>query len=340
MKFMLNVCVVGFGAIGPVHAKAAARSEYAACYAICDCLKERADKAAKLYGAKAYYNFEDVLADKNIDVIHICTPHYLHKEMAVSALKAGKNIVLEKPAAMTLSELSEMEEVYKMSDKKACIVLQNRMNTSVAEMKRLIKEDKSLGKMLGIAGFMTWRRDGEYYKRDSWRGRWATEGGALLINQAVHMIDLIDWLGGGIKSVKSSISNKSLDGIIETEDTSDSLFIFKSGVHGVFYATNAFGADSPFRIEAVFENATLRYADTRLYKIENGVKIIAEDFATDICGKKCWGGGHARVINDFYNALINGGEDYIDLKDGLHSAKVMLSMYKDKNPERKDWVNI
>ena len=337
---MLNACIVGFGAIGPVHAKAAARSEYAKCYAICDIVKERADKACAMYGAKAFYSFDEAIKDKNIDVVHICTPHYLHAEMAEKALLNGKNIVLEKPAAMSLEELSRLEEVYKRTDKRACIMLQNRTNTCIEKMRSMARNDTSLGKMLGIAGFMTWSRGEEYYKKDAWRGKWATEGGALLINQAVHIIDLIDLLGGGIKAVKSSISNKSLNGIIEAEDTCDSLFLFENGMRGVFYATNAFCVDSPFRIELVFENAALRYADTRLYRIDNDVKIIAEDFVVGLGGKRCWGGGHAKVIDDFYNALLNGTNNYIDLADGLHSARVMLSMYSDRTIRNDAWIKI
>lgn len=337
---MLNACIVGFGAIGPVHARAAARSEYAKCYAVCDIAVERADKAAALYGAKAFYSFDDVIDDKNIDVVHICTPHYLHAEMAQKALLSGKNIVLEKPAAMTLAELSRLREVYERSGKKACIMLQNRTNTCIEKIKSMVENDGSLGKMRGIAGFMTWRRDEEYYKRDSWRGKWATEGGALLINQAVHVIDLIDLLGGGIKAVKSSLSNKSLNGIIEAEDTCDSLFLFENGMRGVFYATNAYCTDSPFRIEIVFENATLRYEDTRLYRIDDEVKVIAEDFVVGTGGKKCWGSGHAKVIDDFYKALSKGKGDYIDLKDGLHSAGVMLSMYGGRDIQSSDWIKV
>jgi len=100
MENKKNACVVGYGAVGPIHAKSLAKSEYANMYAICDCIPERADKGARLYGAKAIYDFDEMLTDKNIDVVHICTPHYLHKDMAIKALSAGKNIVLEKPIAM------------------------------------------------------------------------------------------------------------------------------------------------------------------------------------------------------------------------------------------------
>lgn len=336
---MKNACVVGYGAVGPVHSEAISKSEYANLYAVCDILPERADKAAELYGAVALYRFDDVLADENIDVVHICTPHYLHKEMAIKALEAGKNIVLEKPVAMSIEEIDELEKVYRKSDKKACIMLQNRTNNSVAKMKELIDGDKTLGKMLGISGFLTWFRDAAYYESEPWRGKWETEGGGLLINQAIHLVDMLDWLGGGIKAVKSSISNKSLDEI-EVEDTADALFLLNNGTKAVFYATNAFSVNSPFRVEVVFENATLRYADSRLYKItDDTAEMIITDKQSET-GKKYWGSGHSNVINKFYYALDNGSDDYMDLTEGLHSARVMLAMYNDKKTERKDWIEL
>lgn len=336
---MKKACIVGFGAIGPVHARAVAKSEYGCVHAICDCNRERADKGAKRYHAKAVYDFQQVLQDDEIDVVHICTPHYLHKEMAVAALSAGKNIVLEKPLSIMQSELDEILAAYRASGKKACIMLQNRTNYAIAAMKRLIESDDTLGKMRGICGFMTWNRGQDYYSADPWRGKWATEGGGLLINQAIHMIDLIDWLGGGIQAVKSHISAKILGGEVEVEDTADALFLMNNGCRGVFYATNTYTADMPFRIEVNFEHATLRYADGRLYKITGTVEVLAED-AEGCDGKQCWGGSHQSVVEGFYAALEGRGGAYIDLLEGFHSAKVMLSMYRGGMSERKDWIEI
>lgn len=338
MENKKNACVVGYGAVGPIHAKSLAKSEYANMYAICDCIPERADKGARLYGAKAIYDFDEMLTDKNIDVVHICTPHYLHKDMAIKALSAGKNIVLEKPIAMSLSEIDELEAFYKTCDKKACVMFQNRTNESAEKLKEIIENDKSIGKMLGISGFVTWHRDEEYYNSEEWRGKWATEGGGVLINQTVHTLDLIDWFGGGIKAVKSSMSNKKI-GMIEVEDTVDALFVMNNGCHGVFYATNNFDVNSSVKIEVAFENATFRYADSRLYKITDEVEILAND--TQGTGAKAyWGNGHMYVINRFYNALVNNSDDYIDLTTGLHSARVMMAMYQTEVERKIQWIEV
>ena len=334
---MKNACIVGLGAIGPVHAHAVQKTEYANICAVCDTDKARADKYGKLYKAKIYYSFEDVLADDDINSVHICTPHYLHKDMAVKALNAGKHIVLEKPAVMKPDELEELEKAYSASGKKSCIMLQNRTNTCIQELKHIIDTDKTLGKLMGICAFLTWNRTADYYASAEWRGSWAHEGGGVLINQAVHLIDLVDYLGN-ISEIKSDLTNKATPSI-EVEDTAEALFKLKNGSKAIFFAANTFSVDAPFRLEMFFENAAFRYADNKLYKICDDVEIISSDVQI-IDGKKCWGGGHRKVIDDFYKNLETGSGEYIDLSNGFHSAKVMLSMYKKGLNLGKDWHSV
>ena len=335
---MLNACIVGLGSISGNHANAIIKSGLGRIYAVCDCMKERADKAAELYHAKAVYDYSEVLSDESIDVVHICTPHYLHADMAIKALQAGKHIVLEKPLAIHFEELERLEKAYQASDKKACIMFQNRTNRCSVAMKKLIEEDKSLGKMLGISGFLLWCRDSEYYNSEPWRGTKAYEGGGVLINQAIHTLDLINWMSGGIKAVKCSMSNKWGE-VSEVEDTVDALFEMNNGCRGVFYATNAFCTDISVKIEAVFENATLRYCDSQLFRIEKETTLIETNF-TEVCGKRCWGSGHQPVIRDFYDAVLHNTDNYIDLTSGLHTARVVLSMYQNDMDVQSEWKTV
>ena len=321
---MKNACIVGYGAIGPIHAEAVYRSGQGALYAICDNDPARLRLAAQKYGVRTYGAYAEVLQDKAVEVVHICTPHYLHKDMAVQAMQAGKDVVLEKPAAMDSGELEALWAVQQQTGRKVCLMLQNRTNASVQAMKNL-SQDPALGKLIGIEGAMAWHRDAAYYQSGAWRGTWAQEGGGLLINQAVHLIDLFCYLGGGIKTVRASISTKYLDGVIEVEDTADALLGMPGGIRGCFYATNAYNGNKPFRLELQFENALFRYADNRLYKITDIVEIVARD-DMDTPGKQYWGTGHQNVIGQFYSSLENGG-DYISLADGINTMQALFAFY-------------
>ncbi len=325
---MFNAAIVGYGNIGPTHAAGLKTAEFADLSVICDVLSERADKGAAAYGCRAVYDFDAVLQDESVDVVHVCTPHYLHKSMAVKALAAGKHVVLEKPLSMNKRELRELAEAAEQSDKKVCVMFQNRKNNAVRVLKELTDSEK-YGRLTAVSGFMTWNRDEAYYAQDAWRGKWVTEGGGVLINQAVHLLDLMGYIGGKIESVKASISTKRLTGIVEVEDTADALLFYENGMRGCFYATNAYSTTTPFQLTAEFEQARIRYSDNFLYEIKNGEapRVIAgNDMNTP--GKSCWGSGHALVIDEFYNALENGTDDYMAFRTGVDTSNLLFSMYE------------
>lgn len=324
---MRNACVIGCGAIGPVHMKALRTCADARLGGVCDVVPERAEKYARLYGVKAFSSFGEVLSDPEIDAVHICTPHYLHQDMAAEALASGRDVVLEKPAAMDADEFELLRSAVERSENKLCMMLQSRTNYCIETLKKIMDEDHSLGKLVGLTGFMTWDRDDAYYASEPWRGKWETEGGGLLINQAVHLIDLLSYLGGGISGLKANISTKLLH--VEVEDTADALLFFKNGARGCFYAANTYPTGTPFQVEVCFEHVRFRYADNTLYEIrkKQPVKIIAADDMT-APGKALWGNGHKYVIDDFYAALANGTDDYISIRDVENSSRALFAMYE------------
>lgn len=305
---MKNVCIVGFGAIGPIHAKALADSENANLYAVCDIVAERAEKA----GVKVYTDFDMMLQDSNIDSVHICTPHYLHFEMIKKALAAGKDVVCEKPVTMTKEEFLSLLEL-ENSDK-VCVVLQNRLNPCIEKIRELMP---SLGKPVAMKGILTWHRSKDYYDSEPWRGKWKTEGGGLLINQAVHTLDLLGYLGGGFKSVQALMTNFSLKEI-EVEDTFTAHLSF-DGFAGIFFATNAYATNSSVHIEVAFEKDNIRYIDSKLYLND---ELICEDVKA-AHGKSYWGSGHALLFKNYYDK----GE-YFSPHDIKNTMNTMFAMYE------------
>ena len=328
---MKNACVIGYGAIGPIHAMGIEKAQNVNLFGICDIDKERADIAAQKYNCKTYYDFDDVLNDPEVDSVHICTPHYLHDTMAIAAADAGKEVVLEKPVAINLKRMEAMYE--KLKDKKVCVMVQSRNNGAICEFKKLIENDKTLGKLIGGFASQTWCRDKSYYDQGEWRGKWDTEGGGVLINQAIHLIDLVSYIAGDIKSVKGSISNKTLEGVIEVEDTADAIFALENDVKICYYATNGYNSFLPVRLELQFENALLRYADNMLYKVtEDDAKVIAKN-SDNYGGKTDWGDGHATVIENFYN-----GREYPTLDDVKNSMTALFKFYESAKNNGKEMM--
>lgn len=329
-----NAAVIGCGAIGPVHAAAIDKCVNAKLYAVCDVVTERADRLAKQYNCKAYYSLEDTLNDPEIQSIHICTAHYLHLPMALAVIKAGKQLVIEKPLGLDINEAKQLVDSIEAGDVKACAIMQNRYNNSIRAALTII-EDGSLGKLLGIKGILTWQRTPEYYASEAWRGKWETEGGGLIINQAVHMLDLMHYLGGEVEYLKGSIDTRVLNDYIEVEDTAEATLYYKRGVLGHFFATNGYSTSSPFYLELHLEKGTLRYLDDELTLItDRERKVITNDNAS-LAYKKYWGSGHETAIASFYNALANKDNNYITPRQALPSMAIVSALYSSAKTNSK-----
>lgn len=334
-----NAVIIGCGAISHVHAAAIAGLEHASLYGVCDIVPERSRSLAESHGCHSYTDIGQVLGDDQVDSIHICTPHYLHAPMSVMAAQAGKHIVLEKPAAMNLAEFQTVHEAVSNSGVNCCVILQNRYNPSVAAARRWIDEGM-LGQMRGIKGFLTWKRSAEYYRGSNWRGRLATEGGGLLINQAVHMLDMLFFLGGEIESVKGNTDTRVLRDVIEVEDTAEATLYYKDGKTGLFYGTNGYSSNSPFFIEMDFEGGLLRYMDGQLILVADGKQeVVASDQSATI-GKSYWGDSHRTLIQHFYDSFHGdtacAGQRYTDLSDAACSMQLLDAIYASSASRRQE----
>ena len=321
---MKNICIIGYGVIGPIHAAAIEKIKNAKLYAVCDVDGARLDACRREYDVKTFTDFNDVLNCKEIDAVHICTPHYLHFDMIKSALEHGKAVVAEKPVTMKKEQFSELLKL-KNSDK-VCVVFQNRLNSSVLRMKKIIDE-KKYGEIKAVKAILTWHRTKEYYQSGAWRGKWDTEGGGVVINQAVHTLDLMSYLVEDISAVSAVMHNFSLSDAIETEDSAMAYIEYKSGISGMFFATNAYSKNSAPEVEIVFEDGVVCYREGRLF--ENGEGVEKDEL---LKGEKAyWGTGHIKLISDFYD---NG--KFFAPKDVKNTMETLFAIYESaKNGGRR-----
>ena len=220
---------------------------------------EKAQDYAERFHTKPYASLEEMIEKEQPDVLHVCTPHYLHVPMTQYALERGINVFMEKPPAITLAQLDQLKQAVYASKAKLGLCYQNRYNPSYRAAKEFIASGVA-GKVLGARGLVTWNRPAPYYTQSEWRGKLATEGGGVLINQAVHTLDLLSDLLGKPDWIDASLSNHHLKGLIEVEDTLEAYIRFGEKV-ACFYATNAYCADVPPLIEISCEKVTVRIED-------------------------------------------------------------------------------
>ena len=318
----MNIGIAGLGAIAPLHIRAILdRGQKIT--AICDVDAEKCKKINAEFnlGAKEYSDYNQMIDSGEVDVIHVCLPHYLHSEVICKALSKDIHVLCEKPLAINFEQLNDIEKAVNNSSATLGVCFQNRYNASVLYLKDFFK-----GKEITAAtANLVWQRDEKYYASGAWRGKKQYEGGGVMINQAIHSLDLLQWFCGMPETVIAHCSNNSLQGVIDVEDTAYGLFSLKNGGNFVINATNA--AKNCFTIISMFHagDDTVELSGDNL--IVNG-KFVTKSDGTPIFGKEEWGVGHNNLIREFYNCLEKGEKFPIDFYEGSKTVKLILKMYE------------
>lgn len=335
----LNAAIIGCGAIHICHVEALLHTPGAALRAIVDTQVEKGQTLAMAYGCHFYHDYREMLRDDAIDVVHICTTHYQHKAMILDALTAGKAVFCEKPVGMNSLEVAEIAQAVAATAGRLGVCYQNRYNPTSQAIREVLQSN-ALGKMLSVKAVLTWSRSGNYYSNSPWRGRFATEGGSLLINQAIHTLDLMQWFAGGVMRVKGVVDSGPLADTIENEDSAMATLAMYNGARGLFWASNNHTADSPLLLEIHCEKGLLQLRDNILWQItaDTPVKLANDNPPTDN-GKNYWGAGHQKAIAHFYQAVQNGdNNDYIDIQQAAKSLHLVEAIYR--SSQLRQWINI
>ncbi|HKM04410.1 MAG TPA: Gfo/Idh/MocA family oxidoreductase [Lachnospiraceae bacterium] len=325
----IRVGVVGCGAIAPLHLEAIEQIPGVNLQYVCDKDMDRASKTAKRYQCQYVTDYKELLT-KNLDVIHILTPHYLHMPMAIEALECGKHVILEKPIAITLEQCQMLQAAQMKSIGTINVILQNRYNPTSLYLKQAA-ESGIYGAMKAMKGIVAWNRSDVYYTDSDWRGNWSTEGGGLLINQALHTLDLMQWIGGPIKFIKGHIDNYNHP-YIEVEDTAVVMMEYENSAIGSFYGTNNHGINSNIELEVVFETATFTQMNEELWITkQNSPKELVACNRTAMGEKGYWGVGHKQCIKTAYSHIEQGLPPAISIDDAFPVHELIFNLYEYMN---------
>lgn len=329
----LNVAVIGCGNISVMHLDSAVALEQADLVAVCDIKEDRAKQAADKYNCNPYTDYKEMFQNENLDVVHICLPHHLHTVVSRYAFEKCVNVLCEKPMSIDYYDALKTLELSKEKGIVYGVIFQCRYNTPAKKVKEYINSGK-LGKIKSAASILTWSRSDEYYSLSDWKGTWDKEGGGVVIDQAIHSIDLTNWLiDSEIKLVKSALYNRH-HRIIDVEDTADGIIEYENGTTYSFFAMNNFDVDAPIEIRLVCENGyvnlSYEYADITF---NDGIKEHIDNEIQEIVsysgGKDYWGSQHAVQINNFYNAVLGLEPLEITAESALETQKIICEIYKE-----------
>ena len=233
----IKAAVIGCGKVGHTHAQAYQRVPSSDLTAVFDISLERATDYGKKYGIKGYDNFDQMIAENEIDVISVCTPHPLHAKYIVAAAEHGMHVITEKPLASDLQDCDLAIQACQKNHVHLGVISQRRFYPPVIRMKEAIKKNKIGNPVLGNMIVMGWR-DQAYYEMDDWRGKWKAEGGGVLVNQTIHQLDLLLWLMGPIHELFGYWDNFNHP-YIEVDDTAVAVMKFQSGAIGELLVSNS-----------------------------------------------------------------------------------------------------
>lgn len=335
----LRCAIIGCGVIAPTHAECYRRLDGVQLAWACDLVEAKARKLADTYDiSHVTTDAADVLADNNVDVVSVCTDHASHAPITVAALDSGKHVLCEKALAASTDGLDAMFAAHARHPQLAFgSVFQHRFDPVHRRIKRLIDEG-DLGRPLTGSVHLRCLRTPDYYRGDAWRGTWAQEGGAVLINQAIHFIDTLAWLMGPVASLSGTHANLTHGDAMETEDTAVASLRFASGALGSIDAT----CSSHLRWEPTLEvHGTAGSVEVRggqavkvTFADEAAGRRIADELARCVDappitgGKSHYGTGHAAQVADFVDAVRDGRPPFVPAAQARHTVEIVLAIYR------------
>jgi predicted dehydrogenase len=343
--------IVGCGAIGPTHAGAILQMADAELVAVADLIPARAKSVAEKFGvSKIYGDPAELFADRNVDVVCLCTPSGIHADGAVSALQAGKHVVVEKPMDISVAACDRMIEAQRATAKLLTVISQHRFDAASMQVKDLIESGK-LGRILLATADVKWWRTQKYYDEGDWRGTWALDGGGAVMNQGIHTIDLLQWLAGDVASVYAQTRTAAHERI-EVEDVAVAALTFKNGAIGTYVASTAVFDGLPVRIDIIGSEGTAIIEGDCLKQIKlktgesydsespathaisvasGGTASVTETAADRPAEQKpgaVWGDAHRAQLEDFVRALRTGGKPLIDGPAGRTPVRIIQAIYE------------
>lgn len=331
----LRVAVIGCGRIAAVY-KSALKNLSAECEVVLamDKVLDRARAfAADFDGCEASdavssAGFAAALARSGAQLIHILLPHHLHGKYAVTAMTAGVDVLTEKPIAITLEEADRMIAAQKTTGRQLGVIFQNRYIDGVQRVRQLIVSGE-LGAVKGAFSTLNWHRPPSYYDCD-WKGRWATEGGGVVIDQAIHSIDLVRYMTGlDAVRVQAHTARRVLRSI-EVEDEADAAITLQNGAVYSFFACNYYTFNSPIRVEIHCANgaALLTQDEMEIRWADGRREVIHPAAAADAApGESYWGAFHEMQIRDCYAALRAGRKLPWSAQDARKTLQIVQGIY-------------
>lgn len=331
-----TIGVVGSGMIGHMHAQVIARLPNAVFAGCCDAGSGRAEALCQKFGGRRYADCSEMMADPAIEVVTIATPSGLHLEPTLAAAVAHKHVLCEKPLEITLDRIDRMIAAHAAAGTYLGGIFQNRFTDDVRRLRTAIEHGR-FGRITFASVHVPWWRPQDYYD-GTWRGTWDLDGGGAMMNQSIHMVDMLCDLMGPVAEVKSFAG--TLGHTIQAEDTAAAVLRFVNhNALGLIYGTTASWPGRPRRFEITGTHGTVVYTDDRITTWEFADRQPHNDHIRNPESPASLSGGaadpadiaseyHRRNLEAFLSAIENQKPFALNGKEARKSVELVLKIYE------------
>lgn len=334
--------IVGAGMVARYHAKAIERTPGARLVAVSRADARRAEETAAQFGVPCLADVEALLARPDVDAVCVCTPSGLHAAQAIAAARAGKHVLVEKPMALTLADADAMIDACARAGVRLGVALQRRTEPEFQRVRAAIAAGELGRPVLGSVN-VPYVRPQSYYDSATWRGTWALDGGGALMNQGIHLVDLLLWLMGDAVEVRAAAA--TLAHAIEVEDCVTATLRFASGALGSVAATTAAAPGFPHRVEIYGDQGGVQIEGEQVARWEmatgregEGTNVATSSRTSSPVPLPAAGAGasptgigaagHTRLLGDFVAAIREGSEPLVPGREGRRSLALVLAIYE------------
>jgi predicted dehydrogenase len=327
--------IIGTGLIADFHAMAIQSLPNAELAGFWGTNPEKTAALTRKYGVRSWPSYQQMLASDEVEIAAIVTPSGAHMEPAVEAARQGKHVICEKPLDITLDRIDEMIAAHEKAGTRLGGIFNYRYYDTLEPMKRAFDSGR-FGRISYAAVHVPWWRNEAYYK-DNWHGTWALDGGGALMNQSIHMIDMLQHLMGHVNSVKAYTA--TLAHSIEVEDTAAAVLQFANRALGVIYGTTASFPGQFRRLEITGNSGTVVLVENSFTVWQFADERKEDKEMLKKFGKIAGGGGvsdpaaipfepHAKNIAAFVKAIETGKAFEIDGPEARKSVEIILAIYE------------
>ncbi len=333
----LGIGIIGTGSIVQTYVKCINELEDVKLVGLYTSSPHRVVAAEKLFKTPISNDLQKFLNNTELNLVCICNKSGLHGEMAIRAARSGKHILSEKPLEVTIEKIDAIRTACEENNVVLGCVLQNRCTNEYRAVESVVKNGK-LGKLLLGNAHINWYRSAEYYSNNPWRGTKKLDGGAALMNQGIHTIDLLLNLMGDVKSVFGNM--KTLVHNIEGEDVGTGILNFQNGATGTITASTALFPGYPERLEIYGEKGSILMEGGKI-KAWNVEGVPAPETVSS--NEKSSGAAdptnighlnHKIVLKDMMVAIKDSRKPMVDGLEARKAVEVITALYKSSKEEK------